>query len=337
MNCTTKILAGLLALVLCTACTSDDEGGREMTLDIPVAIYSSSLHTAARADLQGDPGIKVDYKAPLYLYVFAFVAENNGSDYEVLTQKLTFTDTELASEWTLRDENTVNERWQKNVRVTFTISRAFHNELGKSRVFAIASRTDLGDLHTAVSAYTSMSQIEEMTLDMTNFTSDQLKDIYSTPTNDHSTPVASTDNGIIMSNGTTLTCSTVKLYHVAAKVDFMWEVASSLQQSVELKTITCTSLPTTCKVFEPTTNPTGTASALVLGSSDEAINKVNDGNKWLGRAYAFMLQPPGGTVNYTVTYGGTGNKADTGSSTTPDATVFSDVFTGWYRVIAEVK
>ncbi len=338
----------LLALLLCAACSPDDDGGKggqELTLDIPIDIYSANASVATRVD-QGDPGNDVVFKAPLYLYVYAYISENEGNSYELLTQTFTYTEEEAASAWTKQDENTANERWRKNVRVTFKLGTTFHSDLGKSRVYAIASRTDLsGVLPKAdgiANTYPTMAALEAMEADFSSFTSDQLKDIYSTPANDRSNPVATSDNGIIVENNKVLSCSTVKLYHVAAKVDFTWEIPASLRKTVEIASIQCTGLPTTCKVFEPTDNPTtGTATSTVIGRESltpAPANTITEGNKWIGRAYAFMLQPPSpGTVNYTVTYGGTGGRQNTTSSITPSTAAYSNVYTGWYRVIADVK
>ncbi len=338
----TTILAGLLTLML-SACSSDDTTTtREVTLDIPIEIYTGNKNLSLRAADQGDPGNDVVFKAPLYLYVYAFVSENNGNDCELLTQTITFSEDELASGWKLNDEDTAKECWRKSVRVTFRISRAFNNALGESRVYAIASRTDLSKLLPStetVTAYTEKSTLEAMKVDCSSFTSDQLKDIYSTPTNDQSNPVASTDNGIIVGNNNMLTCSTVKLYHVAAKADFQWEIPSSLRKTVEMQEIECTNLPTTCKIFEPTNNPAGTGSSIVIGlATRNPANTITEGNKWIGRAYAFMLQPPSpGTINYTVTFDGSGLRPNTYGSITPSIDAYSNVFTGWYRVSADVQ
>ncbi len=332
-------LVALLTLAMLTACSADnaDTQSSTVTIDIPVEIYSANAATTRAAD-QGDPGNDASLQAPRYLYVYAYVSETDGTTYELLTQTFTFTDEEVASAWTKRDPNTTSERWQKSVRVTFNIARTFDNTLGKSRVYAIASRDDLsGVLPTDMSSYTK-DALEALTADFSGFTSSQLKDIYSTPKNDQSSPVQSTDNGIIMSNNNVLTCSTVKLYHVAAKADFTWEVPESLRKTVELEKIECTGLPTTCKIFEPTDNPTtSTTTSVVLGvSSLNPVNEVNEGNKWLGRAYAYVLQPPSpGTIDYTVTFGKL--RPNTTGSITPSNDAYSNVFTGWYRVIAEVK
>ncbi len=145
-----------------------------------------------------------------------------------------------------------------------------------------------------------------------------------------------------MSNDNALTCSTVKLYHVAAKVDFTWEIPSSLRSTVEMEKIECSALPTTCKVFVPTDNPAGTGTSLVIApttlSASTPANYVNEGNKWIGRAYAYMLQPPSpGAVSYTVTFGGTGQRPTSAGMITPPTATYNTTFTGWYRVVADVK
>ena len=349
-----SIIFPLLALLLLAACSSDNsddaKGGREITLDIPIDIYSANTEMSTRAADQGDPGNDVVFNAPLYLYVYAYISEadGNSNSYELLTQTFTYTEEEASTAWTLQNKNTAEECWRKNVRVTFRLGTTFNNDLGKSRVYAIASRTDLSRVLPTVtgnsSLYTTMTALEAMTMDCADFTSDQLRDIYSTPANDRSNPVKSTDNGIIVENNKILTCSTVKLYHVAAKMDFTWEIPSSLRPSVEIQQIECTGLPTTCKVFVPTDNPTGSGSTIVIGPSSlksmstVPVNYIDEGNKWIGRAYAFMLQPPSpGTVNYTVTFGGSGLRQNTTGSIMPSTDTYSNIYTGWYRVIADVK
>jgi hypothetical protein len=329
-------------------------------MTIPIEVYSSSNNeVTSRAASQGDPGNDVVFEQPLYLYVYACVYEKDGSSssYELLTETIkpaASGDDGSKTKWTLMDEDTKDERWHKDVDVTFKITKEFDgsDNAKVSRVYAIASRENLGSdgknlLPATYNSTTDKSTVEAMTLDLSTFTSAQLKDIYSTPLGD-------TNNGVITSTTnnsvTTLTCSTVRLYHVAAKVDFTWEVASDKQSTTELASITCTGLPTTCKVFEPTNNPTqdasgnetNTGSCIVLGTEGATgvVNTVNAGNKWLGRAYAFMLQPPAtsnGTINYEVTYSGSANKTETKSSITPDQTTYSKVFTGWYRVVATVE
>ena len=357
MNNIGKMTVGLLMALTLVGCSSDDDEqrGQEVTLTIPIEIYSANPEVqssdAKTRVSQGDPGNDVVFEQPLYLYIYACVDEtqNSTATYELLYKEFIYPSSTVQDyspyTWKLEDENTVKERWTKDVDVTFKITAELTDQ---SRVFAIASRDDLSSkLPTYQGTQTGakyLSEVKTMTLDLSTFTSDQLRDIYSTPLGDD-------NNGVITSttnsNVTTLTCSAVRLYHVAAKVDFTWEVASKIQSTTELASITCTGLPTTCKVFEPTNNPKGNGSCIVLGTSSSSststtpspsdpVNEVNAGNKWLGRAYAFMLQPPtDGKINYTVTFGGTSGRNEKQASITPST--LNDVFTGWYRVIATVE
>ena len=354
MNNIGKMTVGLLMALTFVGCSSDDDEqpGQEVTLTIPIEIYSANPEVqssdAKTRVSQGDPGNDVVFKEPLYLYIYACVYEKDGSNtskYELLTDTIgpvSSGEDDSKTKWTLKEEDTQDEHWEKNVAVTFKIDKTFDATQGVSRVYAIASRVHLGVGGKKVLP-TNYTSVEAMTLDLSAFTSDELKDIYSTPLGD-------TNNGVITSttnnNVTTLTCSAVRLYHVAAKVDFTWEVASKIQSTTELASITCTGLPTTCKVFEPTNNPTGTGSCIVLGTSNSSststtpspsdpVNEVNAGNKWLGRAYAFMLQPPTGEISYIVKFGGTSGRNEKSASIKP--TKLNDKFTGWYRVIATVE
>lgn len=339
-------ILSLSILLAAAACSSDDAltdgNGQTVTLDVPISIYTGNEEVASRAASQGDPGNDAAFKAPLYLYIYAYIKESNTDGYEVLTQTFTYADdTEASKEWTLQDEGKVNERWQKNVRVTFKLSSEFKEGLGASRVYAVASRKELTSLPTDVSNLKTLADINALTLDLSKFTSDELKDIYSTPAKDQSSPVQSTDNGLIEydTNTKTLTCSAVKLYHAAAKVDFTWEVPTALQPTTSIASITCTGVPTVCKIFEPTANPTtSTADCLVLGTTSSTATPVNEattGNKWIGRAYAYMLQPASGTISYTVTYGGSAGRTALSTTFTPASV--NNVFTGWYRIVADVK
>ncbi len=352
MKQTSKIITGLLTPLFLTACSSDngETPPGVMTLDIPIEIYSSS-NSHTRAASQGDPGNDSSLDAPLYIYLYAYVKESDGNGFELLTKTLMVDSDPAVGNWTLYDGGTRDERWRRDMRVTFTINGTFDGTtVGTSRVFAIASREDLSMLlptETMVSGYTTMSQIEAMTLDFGSWVtsstmtlselSGKLKDIYSTPSKSTGNGVISITNSTSGSGNQSLTCSTVKLYHVAAKMDFQWEVASTLQSTVELQSVTCTSLPTVCKIFEPTSNPmTSTTSLPVLGTStQDAVNEVNEGNKWLGRACAYVLQPSSAAVDYTVTFGGTGGHAAVNASIIPDD--YNEVYTGWYRVIATVN
>lgn len=158
----------------------------------------------------------------------------------------------------------------------------------------------------------------------------------------------------VVNNGGTMRLEEVhptRLYHCAAKADFKWEVPANLQPGVKVQSITLTGLPTQLRVFEPTHNPAlggdhTACSCPLLGASttDPApVNILTPGNQWLGREYAYVLQPPttvstaDGILSYDVTF--TGRTPDSKNTlnglSSPAAT--NPVFTTWYRVSADIQ
>ena len=371
--------------------TSDNgSAAQEVTLNIPVEIYTGMNEESSRAAQQGDPGNDAGFKSPKYLYLYAYITEGeSGASHELIVRKITFrndnetlaadsndgltTEEKASTAWTLKDEGTSSERWQKNVQVKFSLSKGttfYNGDLGKSRVFAIASNKE--DVKISEDAITTikettgtMSTLTGQTIDFKVFTPVDLRNIYSTPVNDQSSPAASSDNGLVVGADGTLTCSTVKLYHVAAKVDFTWEVAQDKRSTTQVASITCLNMPGKCKIFEPTANTSEASTnvnTVVLGSkltssstadqnnvcwsdgnwtSTASWNasipayEVNVGNQWIGRAYTYVLQPSNGKIEYEVTYNGSAKKEKTSASFTP--TTLNKKFTGWYRIIADVK
>ncbi len=132
--------------------------------------------------------------------------------------------------------------------------------------------------------------------------------------------------------GKGLVSGEVHLYHVAARVDFTWEVPAANQATQSVTSITVTGLPTQCCIFDPTHNPAPT------GEGGTAIINTTPGNKWIGRECVYVLQPnvdapTEGKIQYTV---------DKLTGTDPALTftptqALDPLFTGWYRIIANVE
>ncbi len=177
----------------------------------------------------------------------------------------------------------------------------------------------------------------------TAWTSDDYRHLYSSPANH--TGVGSKDvryGDIEVQDGTdgnkTLVSGEVHLYHAAAKVDFTWEVRSDLQATTKINAVTVTNLPTQCKIFDPTHNPT-------TNSNGSIGFTTNIGNQWIGRQSVYVLQPSvaapddtpagkSGIINYTVTKN---NTVSAVKDFEPTNTALSTLYTGWYRILAKVE
>lgn len=147
-----------------------------------------------------------------------------------------------------------------------------------------------------------------------------------------------------------------RLYHCAAKADFKWEVAvrdtdgalddaatRTLQRNTAVASVILSGLPTQLNVFTPTQNPAGTATCRLLAPT-EAVHLTTPGNQWIGREYAYVLQPPttAATTDGIITYGVTFSNpaaatpvrtAVSGAKTDPAT---NTTFTTWYRINARV-
>lgn len=171
---------------------------------------------------------------------------------------------------------------------------------------------------------------------------------------------AADGNGVINFDGAAVTTTPTRLYHCASKVDFKWAVqaydggtglydhsaTAALQASTAVAGISLRNVPTTTKIFDPTHNPTNLLATVPLaGPAGSAICPLNPGNQWIGRAYGYVLQQPlleanKARIDYTTTFS---NPSDPSGPVRPEVnasftpTGADAVFTGWYRVNAEIK
>lgn len=138
-----------------------------------------------------------------------------------------------------------------------------------------------------------------------------------------------------------------RLYHCAAKADFKWKVDETLRPGVAISTLTIKGLPTQLKVFQPAHNPAPSVahpaySCLLLAASN-AVNPLDDGNRWIGREVAYVLQPPtttaanDGMLTYDVTFTGRTPAEKNNAPDNLSAPATNPVFTTWYRVSADVE
>ena len=139
------------------------------------------------------------------------------------------------------------------------------------RVLGSTAVIDCGDSH---------SWVKQDGTTATPWTSDDYRDLYSTPME----TVDNADNGTFVWDGTTLHQNDIRLYHAAAKYDFQWEVAEkdadgkplrSQLDGVYLRKVTLTNVPTRCAIFDPTDLPSSDAkyTAPCVVAKNTSVNK----------------------------------------------------------------
>lgn len=384
----------LLLPLLFAACSADEPVPAPShpagSFTIPITV---TMNNGASTRL-GDPGIDDELPPPGNVYVFVWkkCKDANTDRYEfMLIRKEDIAE----SAWTPIDMgNATEERYRMEMKTvtsqkfTPATQGAYNENEVLGRAYAIATHKDRkiseGDLlgmvenlcnidiiedatltnnvcfinnvsQTAINAFDT--KLEAITLDCGEWTTEQLRDLYSSPiASDGRVDNTRLANGVIIYNSTLTTGAfevfgDIRMYHAAAKVDFKWEVPATLQDKIAVKKITTKNLPTTCKIFEPTDNPTTTTNHYVIGgaTNDTDVNSginhnivqpINPGNKWIGREYFYALQPPTGTITYDVEFEDiNANDSYTKSkisNATFTATPLSNVFTGWYRINATI-
>ncbi len=343
----------LLATLLLTACSGNDEPvaqGQSVTLTVPIElVVSNPLVPGTRAT--GDPGLDDELPPPAQLYVFAWVL--NAEDRYTLL----YTHRDLQTkDWTYTlgtNGEDASARYRLNEKLVIpaklTIKSSNNNEQ-VGRIFAIATNKALtaDQLSTIAGSYSSVvtatpvsdnissvifdsspnATLAQSTLPLADWTSNDLRDLYTNPYEDPNEDNQGVGNGYVVYDSTfpyKIRCGTVRLYHCAAKVDFTWEMDASLRQTESVASITVKNLPTSCKLFMPTANPEGTATQSIATTIE---------TQWIGREYRYMLQPPTGIINYDV--GFSGSRTDVSNAAFNPVSV-NGVFTGWYRIVATVK
>lgn len=343
----------IISMLLLVACASDEEERalhtEVLTLPITVCTPTATPLSSPAVRSTGDPGIWEPLPAPQYLYVWMV-----KGDEVILHTKYE----NIATNWQKHTDDPA--RWDCNLHIELSSGIALNNA-DVIQFFFIASRHALDDAW--LTDLTTRSLLEDLTLDLSTWQNASAADHSWALGNLYSTPLAlmadgnsdATAAGIIGSddrlhNGT-YTVNKVgrdislanprptRLYHCAAKADFKWEVANALQPAVSVSTITLNGLPTQLKVFEPTHNPDSPTGSCPLLAASNAVNTLTPGNKWLGREYAYVLQPPtttsdsDGKISYDVTF--TGGHTTVSDQTTSPAT--NPVFTTWYRINADIQ
>lgn len=354
----------LISTLLFVACSGDEEviAFQPTVISIPFAVCETSGTTSSPSPLPpasmhtqrstGDPGVMVDLPAPRYLYVWLDYVDD-GDQHHIHY----YTESDIATSWVKHNDDP--ERWvyQHEVQLPGGTTLKDYSTL---QVYAIASQHPLS-LPSSVTSPANLSSLTSAVLDLSSWEhstaaaySYALGNLYSTPLSlmggGDSDAAAAGLSGAFLNNGTYTVINDddeisfleddrpTRLYHCAAKADFKWEVAEALQPAVSVSTITLSDLPTQLRVFAPTHNLAASASCSLLAISG-AVNPLTIGNKWLGREYAYVLQPPttssadDGKLKYNVSFTG-GHLAVADRYSSPAT---NPVFTTWYRINADIK
>ncbi|MDO4497028.1 MAG: hypothetical protein Q4B58_04225 [Bacteroidales bacterium] len=341
------ILFVLLGVVSCDQQEGDDIAQTPVTLKLDLAIpFDGNADSRA----MGDPGVEETFLRPTRLWVFLAVEQKT----ERYVYSVSFNMAE--NKWNLSEDN---------LSFSFESEKSCHFEgldFAKNpviRAYLIASHDPFSFSQNLVSPAAdgqvtvqkiTEEQLTRLTINAYNGSKYvSLRDVYSTPYNLNKNGKdmnvsGGTYYGTVDITGSRTITLKESLYHVAAKVDFQWNVESSNAQPNVAKSILIKNAPAVGYAFRPTERPSSSKfySKLLLGEeeaedSSDAV-AVNPGNQWSGRACTYMFQP--GWLEYKFTT--VNNEAEGGYHGTadPDELVHgetADIFASWYKINISIK
>lgn len=293
----------MLGAVMLFSCQSEEQDirtetdGRILQLDLSMGLQSDGDMVVTRAP--GDPGTYEQFVLPEHAYVY--LVADNGTTTQVC--KRTDADKEEQSlSFTLSPE-----KWHKSVH-TLSVPQSngdsiyvyldrlyFEIPAGTTaaRLYVAMSKQALHNLPTITAGTSTEGDVLAMTYDVVSSSDaaaaqqadrDAIQHIYSSPYNYE---IDGNYYGTVFAPFESARLS-LMLYHVAAKVDLMWNVDKTLQATDRLTYIQARKLKQLgCKLFWPTENAwtsADDASHYTLDLMDDDVSR-----QWYGRQYYYAI------------------------------------------------
>lgn len=276
-----------LTILLATSCADDDAPRATVQMPVSLVLPAEAIETRA---LPGDPGTWEKFNQPKHLYLFVVLQGNlDGAANAVgIFQEYQ----PLNGSWVKTAVNGESVyKYAGNIQVNIP-----EGDRTQGAVYAATSFTalTLNNTPTEGTSYGSwddaINAIKDITFTLDDADLDNLQDIYSSPYN-----LTATIEGNKQYYGTVQDVASAQpnvdnlmLFHVAAKVDLIWNVADKVQSDIRLTGITVNGLSRKGYLFRPNENTTPT-------ETDEYSIPIHTGNQWDGRAYFYAIPYSNGT------------------------------------------
>ena len=303
-----KVLRALVCVCACaiyilglSGCNPDEpKNVQKVTFPISFCLPASEVYGAGAPSLRafGDPGTTEQFALPQYLYIFIVKYVGSGEE-----GKATLTNWQV---WQVLAKTPTEEQWEKkrysgayaNVgdsifQYTEEIILLLNGGSFDGRVYAVASAVPL-TLPTLTLETSTLANVLEMQFSFnggaeydTNVRNN-LQNIYSTPYNYPGNGANYYGSFFATQNVPHLD---LLLYHVAAKVELMWNVKEDLRSKVKVSYIAAEHLyDGPSYVFKPTENEVS-AEVYASGYTKEILNEATPcpGTQWNGRKYFYAI------------------------------------------------
>lgn len=305
------MIAMLMGMMMLSACSSEDEReDNRVRMPIHISIPAADVGMNTRAP--GDPGTYEKFKLPTRLWMYLVV---NNTVEEILTESSID-----ESMWT-------KERLGSDSVYTYAgeLTMALPQTRGATDVAEIYALLAADDISPSVtSGNSTKEQLLAMTFSLPASNQGEVaRNIYSTPYNLNRTD--SKYYGTVNDYaGASPYVENFILYHVAAKLDIIWNVEAANQANVKLSRLDVKNLKKTgCLAFQPLEN-------IAPATDDDKYTEsytIDPGQQWYGR-HSFYVIPYGDTFPATMTLYNNG-------SATKDVTInveyksAGSIFTPW--------
>ena len=262
------------------------------TLSIELAIPASELYMPSQSPVLralGDPGSEELFAIPEFAYIFVVLKEKDPV-------KTTVTYIHYDG-----DNKLDKDKWVKTRNSNGDVI-LYYSERTEVEVPKIGKRDSatiymaVSDVELSLSKYNPTNETEVKEITFTTKTADDIQthaqNIYSTPYN-----YPSEEHYYGKVKDYTIANVPIKdltLYHVAAKVDLMWNVAEDKRGNVKLSYISAENLyDGACYLFKPTENTIGNNATYKDaghdGYSKDLVETLSPGTQWNGRAYFYTI------------------------------------------------
>lgn len=271
-----------LVAATCVACINEDTSDEQDLERMPIVLRIPASNVTRTP---GDPGSAEGIPLPRYAYIFVVIINSDASETIIPINETL--DVALWQRSTLTSslpQSTGDDIWE----YTGDLSLKLPPTRSEGRVYAAVSCEPI-----TFSPPTTETAVQNLLVDFTDNGTpysdySALRDVYSTPL-DYQYDVLGTGTpayyGTIKDISTRVPHVELLLYHVASRVDLIWNVSPEARSSVQISDMQLKGLKVQgCKIFRPTQN-------VGVGSSPTTLSgpAFNEGNQWNGRHYFYAI------------------------------------------------
>ncbi len=268
----------LVLLVMLSACQNEvDIPMVDIPVSLTIPVRENTISKKMPAEF-ADPGTTEVFDFPEYAYIYIVCETSLGTSVSSTVDFHLDADKWVKEEYTGQLSTSGDPIYRYTGNLTLGLPKENRTA---GRVYAALSKTPL----TLSATPTTETEIQNLQFELTTAMQENLKNVYSSPYN---YMVEGEYYGTINNITSKVPSVNIMLYHVASKVDLMWNVPAEMQSKMKVKGLKVKNLyHGQCYLFRPTENEYA-AEKLTSGYEIElATNSA--GTWWQGREYIYTI------------------------------------------------